>query len=672
MAEEDVKVSFGATITQLLEGVAKVKESIDSVKEHAASVTEGISGMAAALGTAFAGRELFEFINGMAELGEATRKTSDIFGISAGEVGLLNFAAKETGGTGEALVRSLERMSVSLQQAGAHATPTGVALKAMGLDAGELSKLALPELLDKMRDKFSQLEPGMQRTAVAQALVRGGAETMLPVLEMSNEKWDELRTTFNATGAAMSESMAGAFAETKEKITTFQTAIVGLGERIFNVVRPAIDAALSSMTGFLESMDGPHVSAALNSLVTTVESTMEKIVEIIASVMEAANGIIVRLKYVSEYGFAAGLTSNVKKMTAELDDMNAATEKQLEASKKMFQSWSDTIKNLMNGVKNASGSPDDRGTVPKSTGTAPVLDFTPPATADTKSENGDLAVLQSHAALTKQLLDDQLSEHGISMQQWAAQTRAAVDEEHNAQKAGLEKELALGGLKVAQRKAILDKLLVLEDHHAGQVETINKKLHDDSVSSWGSLLDPIASSLNSQISAVLKGTESIAQAFENMGLDLITTAIENAVKAIAASAAQAFAGTVANLSPAMGPAALGPAAGVQAAVMAVGGALQSFEVGTWGLPSDSPVMAHQGEMIAPAFESGKIRAMADAFDAGKLGVEGIGKLGGGDTHIHIHAVDAQSFVQRLKTHGDDLAKVVSARFNAQPSMRPSY
>ncbi len=216
---------------------------------------------------------------------------------------------------------------------------------------------------------------------------------------------------------------------------------------------------------------------------------------------------------------------------------------------------------------------------------------------------------------------------------------------------------------------------------------IEQKARADSVAGWTQSLTSIASVFHSQFAGLLHGTTSWAQAatniFENFA-DQAVQAIEKmaiewiagqlgmkaagtatSASAITSDAAVSFAGTAAFLSPIMGPAALGPAAGVQASVLAQ---LASLNVGTWGLPGDMPIMAHAGEAVIPAFESGKFRAAMDALSSG-----GGGSQGGGDTHNwHINAIDGASVAAFFKTHGDALAKTVSGRFNAQRSLRPSY
>ena len=100
------------------------------------------------------------------------------------------------------------------------------------------------------------------------------------------------------------------------------------------------------------------------------------------------------------------------------------------------------------------------------------------------------------------------------------------------------------------------------------------------------------------------------------------------IASITASAAETFAGIFGFLSPVLGPAAAGPAAGGQATVLAAATAIPSFAVGAWSLPSDMVAQVHAGEMIVPA---GPAAAMRNA-----LGGAGAGSAGGGDVHSHAH------------------------------------
>jgi hypothetical protein len=122
-----------------------------------------------------------------------------------------------------------------------------------------------------------------------------------------------------------------------------------------------------------------------------------------------------------------------------------------------------------------------------------------------------------------------------------------------------------------------------------------------------------------------------------------------ALQQIRASAGEAFAGVTGFLAPIMGPAAVGPAAGVEATVMAAA----AFDQGSWQLPSDQFAMVHKGEMIVPAQQT----SWAQSLMSNAAG------NGGGDTHNHfsptIHFTGGAGVTkQALRDQADTLVSIL--------------
>ncbi|WGJ15635.1 hypothetical protein QEV83_05055 [Methylocapsa sp. D3K7] len=126
------------------------------------------------------------------------------------------------------------------------------------------------------------------------------------------------------------------------------------------------------------------------------------------------------------------------------------------------------------------------------------------------------------------------------------------------------------------------------------------------------------------------------------------------LKSIVASASETFAGVFGFLSPVMGPAAAGPAAGAEAAVLSVGSGLPSFASGAWSLPTDMIAQVHQGEMIMPAGPAASFRAIMES----NSGVAGT-------VHVHhavnfnVSAMDSQSVRQFFKNHGRTIMRTIN-------------
>ena len=120
---------------------------------------------------------------------------------------------------------------------------------------------------------------------------------------------------------------------------------------------------------------------------------------------------------------------------------------------------------------------------------------------------------------------------------------------------------------------------------------------------------------------------------------------------VAAAGAYAAISGIPIVGPVMAPAAAAVALG---GVMAMIGKLSSAE-GGWGqVPSDQLAAIHKNEMVLPAKFAGPLR---DMLEGG--GMPGGGQ--GGDTHIHINAVDAKSVERLFQDHGSALVKVLHGK-----------
>lgn len=147
------------------------------------------------------------------------------------------------------------------------------------------------------------------------------------------------------------------------------------------------------------------------------------------------------------------------------------------------------------------------------------------------------------------------------------------------------------------------------------------------------------------------------------GANLFTW-IADAFKFIFVQAQKVFAGVFAFLSPAMGPAAAGPAEASSVAVMASAAVLA---VGTNYVSSTGLALIHEGEAVIPAQTNGAFRD---------------GSLGGDTNHYHnyegdtyeIKAIDAASFATFLNRAGNTqmMAKKISRKQNLNPSTRGKF
>jgi hypothetical protein len=238
------------------------------------------------------------------------------------------------------------------------------------------------------------------------------------------------------------------------------------------------------------------------------------------------------------------------------------------------------------------------------------------------------------------------------------------------------------------------------------VEDQNKAA-EDVHKSWESAFNALNSAVDSQVDGLLRGTTSWAQAVKNvlatLTEDVVKFALKwalthaesvaeniagvnaeaaahiagnaaktasdqaasatgalawigNALKTLSADAASVFGGVFAFLSPAMGPAAAGPASAASGAVLAGAGAIASADIGMWQVPGDQLAMVHHNELIMPAAEAGAFRSMLSGAVGG--GGAGAGVSIAPSTHFHVNAIDGAGVGQWFRNNQREMMRAV--------------
>ncbi len=305
--------------------------------------------------------------------------------------------------------------------------------------------------------------------------------------------------------------------------------------------------------------------------------------------------------------------------------------------------------------------------------------------------NHEIAAEKSAFAQKKTVFDELAKLKIISNSARIGSVERALDSEYAAEKALLDKELAIEGQKVEQRQQVLNKLAQLDARYAQQRQKLMFQSVEQMVAPGNKMVDSMSSSLSSGIMGMIERTktfkqvlrslaQAIVQQFVKMGVDLVAnwakgqiaqvvlsqtaegqktaaaiagatarTAVASsgaaasagaqkaaASLAIGTDAGQAGAGITAFLAPFLGPAAIGAGEAGAAQVLS----FNAFDIGAWSIPQDQLAMVHQNELIMPAAEAGAFRAMLTGAANGSGSSSGA--QSGGDVHAHfnVSAIDA--------------------------------
>lgn len=704
---DDVTVKFGAETTEASNSITQLREVLRGLTAPIQGIRQNLGELAEAFVAAFAVEKLSEFFEKMAELGTQTERTAAMLGISTEEVGKLSAVALASGGSADSMTHAMERLALSLQHAQTGTGPAAAALKALGLSAQDLIGKPLPAVLDILANKFAGMGDGLNKTAIAMALLgRGGAE-MIPVLDKGAEGLDELKQMAERSGTAMDEGTTASLTKMHEAIVELGLSIKGLGITFASSLSPAMVGLLQVCIDIVQSFnDAMKSGGMLADTMSLLGAAIKVVVTALAAVIDGfeqiwAAGVVL----IDDLGHLfIGLGKSIYdamhfNFAAAAEDIKGIGAGAQATMTEYLKSISDTNKRYRDEISKiwataTIGPEKDKKPA------APAMDLGTDKSAEiaAKDIEAQIKVMQTGLQQQKSILDQELAQHKITQSQKFQSLQDYTDDAYGTEKELLQQELGLYAQGTTQYAAVKAKLLELDAKYALDSTKIQTDAIKEQQKSYDKFFTDVQSAFNGQLKGLLSGTTSWSQAFKNILGDLVIKFIESvekmgfewlagelakttataagvtarttteaagaaagsaitmtsAIKSIMSSAAQTFAGIFAFLSPVMGPTAAGPAAAGEAVVASQVAA--AYEQGTPWVPADGMAMLHRGEAVIPA-------------DVNATGFGG-GSGGGGDNHYwSVSAMDGQSVARFFKDNGATISKMLAGKVSLNPSLR---
>ena len=182
----------------------------------------------------------------MAQLGARIDTAHQILGLSTTDVQKYGFVAKATGTDSDTLVQTIGRLQQNLERAQSGIGPTALALQALGLSAKALAALPIDQQMLKLSDAFAKYADGGKKAALANELVRNGAQTLLPAFDKGSEGIKALTDAAVNAGTVMTSQTVTALAAVELKGITLKASLEALGgtliadfDRPFHILRLA-------------------------------------------------------------------------------------------------------------------------------------------------------------------------------------------------------------------------------------------------------------------------------------------------------------------------------------------------------------------------------------------------------------------------------------------------
>lgn len=708
MADDDVQVTFGAKIDDLVSGVKQVNDQLGSIKDKAGEVGEHASGMFSQIHSALAGiaspirgikdslgelaegfvaafavEKIAEYVEKFAQLGTETERTAAMFGLTTEQVGQMNAVAIMTGTSTEALSGAYRRLATNLQTAQSGTGPAAAAFRALGLNAKELASIPLPDAIGKIADKVSTWENGLNKTAIVQAALGRGASELIPTLNLGADGIKKMGDEANKTGTALGTPMTAALHSIHTASSEVSLSFQGLGATLVSAFAPAINGILGALSDLVNWFrravsEGGTFKGLLDLLADAAKVLAGALLTIVLAVEAVVQTVDLGFRLLREVvtGQLSGVKQDFKDFTNSIE-----------------QSGREWLARMRTLIGQGTSSTEGTGGTP-----APNLNTGQGDAAALKAMDGQIKILQAGLATKKALYAIDGATYAMTEDQKIAATRAATDQENAAEIAAMQKTLATANLNAEQRKTIDDKISVLKQKHITEDLQFDLQAIQAATARYQEFFNALSSSFNGQLRGLLAGTTSWSAAFKSIMGDMVIFFIEAvekmvikwiigklamtaadkstqaaAVAAAAASSAasevtalsliqqkvgEVYAGAAAFFAPLLGPGAPAAAAGVAAEVdtaataLTVAGSAEqgAYEVqaGLWQL--------HDNETVLPAPAAQAFRDMA----------EGNGSFGGGALHLHGTLIDGPSIARFFKQNAGLQAKYLSAKASISP------
>jgi hypothetical protein len=734
-AAQHMKSSLGGASETIVQKLKDLQVGLNSatggITGALGEITESFAGFFGGLVVLEVGKQIVETferigeaIAGVAENGDQLLKTGQKTGIAVEELSQLKYAASLADVGFEELQTSLVRLSVNMEKASHGTGEAAGAFQALGIhvtDAqGHLKPLG--DVMKELADKFSGLEDGPAKAALAIAIFGRAGAALIPLLDQGGASLQAMTDEANRFGVSISGPAAEASEKFNDNLKRIGDAAYGLWqtfvERLIPVlsdlfdqfaniignspgIKAAIDAIGAAFSGVLLVIDG--VVVGLRTIFDMLSITYHAVFDSLGAIVTLTRDIVTGNLDALKADFNAASDGMTKHFVANLADMKSA-----------YDSFAKTV-----GKVFGTEQPEEKA--PKKP--APLIpDLAAAGAAAKKARDEDAADLKAslkeemdqiratnlaEIAMTraKGLAEVQIKQQNLETQKSLNQI-SADDEETIArnlmvtkynielqamqQEAGLRSTDQARKVQLAAQEAILYSKLQADinriHNQALQARAVaDKKAETQSAQMWQGLISPVRNAFQQITNGVLQGTQTWSQAWRNAATSMVVSlanageqVLENMAinlakglllqktagkESIFIEAKKAFSGAYSSASaiPYIGWI-LGPIAG--AAAFAAVAAQASFAVGTGNVPGDMTAQIHKGEIIVPA-------TMSDSIRSGQLtlgGPAGGGSgSGGGPVHVNMGGVTINSAGENYDAR--KLLQIIHRGLRDNPSMK---
>lgn len=244
----DIVASLQSIGDQLL------KLNFDNAKNGLKSL-ESLGGIVAGLGAA-ATAAVVEFSTSTAEQAKQLDKLSQSYGVSIEEVSSMRVAAKLTGVDIDTLTMGFGRLARSAAQVASTGTgPAAIAFHSLGISVTDSSGRLRPmsDLMGDVAQKFSTMENGTTKTALAMQLFGRSGAALIPLLNQGRDGLAEMNQIASQMGLTMNKEDVESAKLLAEQMELLELKSTAFKEQLSSGVIPELTKLAALFTRTSES-----------------------------------------------------------------------------------------------------------------------------------------------------------------------------------------------------------------------------------------------------------------------------------------------------------------------------------------------------------------------------------------------------------------------------------
>ena len=254
----------------------------ETAKKAGAIAAAGFAAIATAMVAVVKG--LGDLIVDTAEYGDQVDKMSQKMGISAEAYQEWDFVMQHCGTSMESLKSSMKTLATAAETGNA-------AFEKIGLTQQEIASMSQEDLFAATIEGLQGIEDTTERTYLASQLLGRGATELGPLLNMTADETEGLKTRVHELGGVMSDEGVKAAADFKDSLTDLKTAFSGVKRTLAGEFLPGVTTA---MDGFTEILIG-NTDEGIAMIEQGTDELVRVLNEMLPTFIEVGGKVIINL-----------------------------------------------------------------------------------------------------------------------------------------------------------------------------------------------------------------------------------------------------------------------------------------------------------------------------------------------------------------------------------------